>query len=107
MPDSEVPDFEVHRPKRFPLSRLAAAMGIVVGPPSVKSADGHPIGHGAIAERLGIDVRTVRRYQRDGIPEDSADKYACMIGKMPDAVWPWWYRCGDPQCTVCPRVEVE
>lgn len=93
--------------RRFPLRHLAEAMGIQIGPPSVKSADGYPIGHGLIAERLGITTRSVRRYQKGGIPEENVDKYAIAIGKMPWEIWPWYYHCGDPECRRCPRVELE
>lgn len=93
--------------QRSPLRHLAQAMGVAVGAPGVTSADSYPIGHGAIAERLQIDIRTVRRYQQFGIPEPSADLYACRIGKMPWEVWPWYYRCDRPDCPVCPTPEVE
>ena len=92
--------------RRFPLWHLARAMGIQVGRPGVTSADGYPIGHGAIADRLGIDIKTVRNYSRDGIPEVSADKYAIKIGKLPWEVWPWYYRCENIHCKVCPRPEL-
>ena len=86
--------------RRFPLEPLAYALGVQVGPPSVKGTDGHPIGHGAIAEKLGVNVRTVRRYAKDGIPEKNADYFAVKAaGKLPWEVWDDYY---DDDC---PTVE--
>lgn len=91
--------------RRFPLKHLADKLGIVVGAPGVNSADGHPIGHGALAERLGIHIRTVRYYSRDGIPEASADRLAVKAGYLPWEIWPWYYHCGNLNCDRCPTPE--
>ena len=77
--------------ERYPLAPLAQALGVQVGPPGVTGTDGHPVGHGKLALLLGCDIRTIRRYAADGIPEASADRYAVRAGRLPYEVWPDYY----------------
>ena len=44
---------------------------------------------GALARRLGVDRRTVHRWQRAGlVPATTADRAAVRLGHHPAEIWP-------------------
>lgn len=45
-----------------------------------------------VAARLGVATKTVDRFRREGLSEDTADRYAVRAGHHPGEVWPeqWW-----------------
>lgn len=47
-----------------------------------------------LAERIGVNRRSVARWKRDGIPYDSADNAAIRVSSHPDLVWPNEWRHG-------------
>ncbi len=47
---------------------------------------------GALAERVGVERRTVARWATAGLTEYAADRAAIAIGSHPGTVWPdLWY----------------
>lgn len=45
-----------------------------------------------LARALGVDRAQAARWRNDGLPLDSADRVAVLLGKHPAEVWPEWYR---------------
>jgi len=44
-----------------------------------------------LARALGIDRAQVAHWRSDGLPVDSADRVAVLLGRHPAEVWPEWY----------------
>jgi hypothetical protein len=87
--------------KRFPLEPLAKALGIPLVKPSLTGSGGYPVGHGALAQALGVNTRTIRRYAKEGIPEKAADLYAIKAARrLPFEIWPNYYDDLDPNDTL-------
>lgn len=43
-----------------------------------------------LAEAIGVDPRTVKRWNVEGIPFWSADVAASRLGRAPYVIWPDW-----------------
>lgn len=69
-----------------PLLRRASAMWRPATPDHVVN-EPHP--ERKLAEALGVNRETVRRFvARGGIPEEIADRWACDLGVHPANLWP-------------------
>jgi len=44
-----------------------------------------------LAGVLGVNIRSLFRWAKDGVPERSADEMACRMGLHPLLVWPDWF----------------
>jgi hypothetical protein len=42
------------------------------------------------AERVGVSLRTVARWRKDGVPLTWADRAACSYGVHPSSIWDEW-----------------
>lgn len=80
---------------RYPLDRLAERIGITLGQHGGQYAGEEPgtgADHGlvALAHRLGVTDRHLRRLRTEGLTTLQADRYAVACGWHPAAVWPGW-----------------
>lgn len=87
----------VTAPQRYPLEPLASALGITLGDVGQFHGNQHTdatdndtiTATQALAEHLGVDRRTIRRWRHEGIPADKIDHLAChIVGCNPINIWP-------------------
>ena len=76
--------------RRYPLGPLAHLMGIQLGRTG-GDRPGETRGLTLLAARLGVSRSWALKYQREGLSEDQADRYAQRIGYHPGNVWPEWW----------------
>lgn len=101
---------------KYPFAPLTEAMGEVYRHNEATSRFGK--GHEATWERItgnpctliseltGINLRTLVRWTKDGIPETQADRIAVALGLHVALIWPAWFpaEAGEKESQQCETV---
>jgi len=95
-----VPAFagSVRLERRWPLEPLAAFVGVRLDLDGSASTHGaydeasvEPLqGAPALAEVVGVSLRTVRRWSASGLTSEAADRAATAAGTLPELLWRGW-----------------